>query len=275
MSELRGKIALVTGASRGIGRGIAQELGIAGATVYVSGRSVSDDATTEDLGGNVNSTAALVTSSGGIGIPVACDHTDDDAVLAVFEHIRRKQGQLDILVNNVWGGYEDFDAANFVAPFWEQPMWRWELMFDAGVRAHYTASRLGAALMIPRKQGLIVNISSGDEGKFRGQVLYDIAKTAVDRMAFGMALELRPHGIAALALHPGLTRTERVERFASSEELATSESPRYAGRAVVALATDTDMMRRSGGAYKTGQLARDYGFTDVDGTQPPPFIFGV
>ena len=274
MAELQGKIALVTGASRGIGRGIAQELGIAGATVYVTGRSVSDDSTTEDLGGSVNSTAELVTQSGGAGISVQCDHTRDDAVLALFERIRREQGRLDILVNNVWGGYEDFAAANFVAPFWEQPMWRWELMFDAGVRAHFTASRLAASLMIPRKQGLIVNISSGDEGKFRGQVMYDIAKEAVDRMAFGMALELRQHGIAALAIYPGLTRTERVMRYASAEELGTSESPRYAGRAIVALATDTEVMQRSGGAYKTGELALEYGFKDTDGTQPPPFTFG-
>ena len=274
MGDLRGKVALVTGASRGVGRGIAQELGVVGATVYVTGRSVRADATTEDLGGDVNGTAALVTRAGGIGIPAPCDHTRDDDVLALFERIRREQGQLDILVNNVWGGYEDFDAANFVAPFWEQPMWRWELMFDAGVRAHYTASRLAASLMIPRKRGLIVNISSGDEGKYRGQVMYDVAKAAVDRMAFGMAQELRQHGIAAIALYPGLTRTERVERFASEAELASSESPRYAGRAVVALALDDAMMERSGGAYKTGELAREYGFTDVDGTQPAPFSFG-
>ena len=117
MTDLRGKVALVTGASRGIGRGIAHEFGIAGATVYVTGRSVTDEATPEHLGGNVNSTAALVTQSGGTGIPVQCDHTRDDTVLALFERIRREQGQLDILVNNVWGGYEDFDAANFVAPF--------------------------------------------------------------------------------------------------------------------------------------------------------------
>ena len=274
MTNLQGKVALVTGASRGVGRGIAHELGVAGATVYVTGRSMTDDATTEDLGGTVNNTAALVTQSGGIGIPVPCDHTHDAAVLALFERIRREQGQLDILVNNVWGGYEDFDAANFVAPFWEQPMWRWELMFDAGVRAHYTASRLAASLMIPRKQGLIVNISSGDEGKYRGQVMYDVAKAAVDRMAYAMALELRQHGIAALAIYPGLTRTERVKRFVSAEELTNSESPRYAGRAVVALASDSALMERNGGAYKTGELAQDYGFTDIDGTQPPPFSFG-
>lgn len=273
MGDLRGKVALVTGASRGIGRSIAHELGIVGATVYVTGRSVNETATTEDLGGDVNGAAALVAQAGGIGIPVCCDHTLDGNVEALFERIRREQGRLDILVNNVWSGYERFDDADFGAPFWEQPLWRWDLMFAAGVRAHYTASRLAAPLMIPQGRGLIVNISSGDEGKYRGQVMYDTAKEATDRMAFAMAQELRHHGITALALYPGLTRTERVERFASAEELAESESPRYAGRAVVALATDTNVMQRSGGAYKTGTLAREYGFTDVDGSRPPPFTF--
>ncbi len=271
--NLRGKIALVSGASRGIGRGIAHELGIAGATVYVTGRSVSGGTTTEALGGDVNDAAALVTASGGVGIPVRCDHTSDRDVEALFERIRREHRRLDILVNNVWGGYERFGDADFVAPFWEQPLWRWELMFDAGVRAHYTASRLAVPLMIPQEQGLIVNISSGDDGKYRGQAIYDIAKTATDRMAFAMAQELRQYNIAALALYPGLTRTERVERFASPDELASAESPRYAGRAVVALAADSAVMRRSGRAYKTGALAREYGFTDIDGTQPAPFTF--
>ena len=275
MTELRGRIALVTGASRGVGRGIAQELGAAGATVYVTGRSTTDDETIEQLGGNVNSTAALVSESGGTGIAVRCDHTNDSEVEGLFERIRNEHGGLDILVNNVWGGYEQYDDDEFSTPFWEQPMSRWPLMFDAGVRAHYVASCLAVPLMLSKTNGLIINISAGDEGKYRGWVMYDTAKEAVDRMAFALSQELREHGVAALALHPGLTRTERVERFASPEELATSESPRYAGRAVVALATDPDVMRRSGGAYKTGQLAREYGFTDVDGTQPPPFVFGV
>ncbi len=274
MADLQGKVALVTGASRGVGRGIAHELGLAGATVYVTGRSVSDNATPEDLGGNINGTAALVTESGGIGVAVRCDHTVDAEVEAVFERIRRERGRLDILVNNVWGGYEWLGDEDFSVPFWEQPMWRWGLMFDAGVRAHYVASCLAVPLMIPQASGLIVNISAGDEGKYRGWVMYDTAKEAVDRMAFALAQELRPHGITALALYPGLTRTERVERFASPEELATSESPRYAGRAVVALGTDADVMDRSGGAFKTGELAREYGFTDADGTQPAPFKFG-
>ncbi len=274
MADLRGKIALVTGASRGIGRGIALELGVAGATVYVTGRSVSDDATPENLGGNINSAAKLVTERGGIGVAVRCDHTRDDEVEALFERIRKEQGRLDILVNNVWGGYERYGDEDFGAPFWEQPMWRWSLMFDAGVRAHYVASCLAVPLMMPQASGLIVNISAGDERKYRGWVMYDTAKEAVDRMAFALAQELRPHGIAALALYPGLTRTERVERFASPEELANSESPRYAGRAIVALARDANVMARSGGAYKTGELAREYDFRDVDGTQPPPFSFG-
>ena len=274
MTDLRGRIALVTGASRGIGRGIAHELGAAGAIVYVSGRSVSDDETTEQLGGNVNSTAALVTESGGTGIAVRCDHTNDSEVEALYERIRREKGRLDILVNNVWGGYEQYDDEEFSTPFWEQPMSRWSLMFDTGVRAHYVASCLAVPLMLPQTNGLIINISAGDEGKYRGWVMYDTAKEAVDRMAFALAQELQPHGITALALYPGLTRTERVERHSTPEELAYSESPRYAGRAIVALATDHDVMRRSGGTFKTGELAREYGFADVDGTQPPPFTFG-
>ena len=274
MADLRGKVALVTGGSRGVGRGIAHELGIAGATVYVSGRSAAGMPTTEALGGDVDATAALVSDAGGVGIAARCDHTNDAAVDALFARIRRERGRLDILVNNVWGGYERFADAEFAAPFWEQPMWRWRLMFEAGARAHLTASIAAAPLMISQRSGLIVNISSGDEGKYRGQLLYDVAKTAVDRMAFGMAHELRQYGVTALALYPGLTRTERVERFAEAAELARAESPRYAGRAVVALAADARVMERNGGAYKTGELAREYGFTDVDGTQPPPFSFG-
>ena len=273
MADLRGKIALVTGASRGVGRGIAHELGAAGAIVYVTGRSVRGAPATENLRGDVHDTADLVTQAGGIGIPVRCDHAQDAHVDALFARIRREQARLDILVNNVWGGYERYAHADFAAPFWQQPLWRWQLMFDAGVRAHFTASRAAAPLMIAQRSGVIIHISAGDEDKYRGQVMYDIAKAAVDRMAFATAQELRQHNVAVLALHPGFTRTERVERFASATDLATAESPRYAGRAVVALAADPAVIERNGGSYKTGALAREYGFTDVDGTQPPPFTF--
>ena len=268
MADLRGKIALVTGASRGVGRGIARELGAAGAIVYVTGRSIRGAPATENLRGDVDDTADLVTQAGGIGIPVRCDHTQDAHVDALFARIRREQSRLDILVNNVWGGYERYGDAAFDAPFWQQPLWRWQLMFDAGVRAHFTASRAAAPLMIAQRGGVIIHISAGDEDKYRGQVMYDVAKTAVDRLAFAESQELRPHGVAVIALHPGFTRTERVERFASA-----AESPRYAGRAVVALAADPAVIERSGGAYKTGALAREYRFADVDGTQPPPFTF--
>ena len=273
MADLRGKIALVTGASRGVGRGIAYELGAVGAIVYVTGRSVRGSPATENLRGDVSDTADLVTQAGGVGIPVRCDHTQDADVDALFARIRRERSRLDILVNNVWGGYERYGDAAFDAPFWRQPLWRWRLMFDAGVRAHFTASRAAAPLMIAQRAGVIIHISAGDEDKYRGQVMYDVAKTAVDRLAFAESQELRPHGVAVISLHPGFTRTERVERFASEADLVSAESPRYAGRAVVALAADPAVIERSGGAYKTGALAREYGFTDVDGSQPPPFTF--
>ena len=273
MADLSGKIALVTGASRGVGRGIAQELGAAGAIVYVTGRTIRNAPSTENLPGDVHATADLVTQAGGTGIPVQCDHAQDAHVDALFARIRRQHARLDILVNNVWGGYERYADAPFDAPFWRQPLWRWQLMFDAGVRAHYTASRAAAPLMIARRNGIIIHISAGDEDKYRGQVMYDVAKAAVDRLAFATAQELRPHNVAVLALHPGFTRTERVERFATPADLAAAESPRYAGRAVVALATDPAVLDRSGNAYKTGVLAREYGFADIDGTQPPPFTF--
>lgn len=140
MADLRGKIALVTGASRGVGRGIAHELGAAGAIVYVTGRSVRGAPSTENLRGDVHDAADLVTQAGGIGIPIRCDHTQDAEVDALFARIHREQARLDILVNNVWGGYERYADAAFDAPFWQQPLWRWQLMFDAGVRAHFTAA---------------------------------------------------------------------------------------------------------------------------------------
>lgn len=268
--DLGETVALVTGASRGIGRGIAHELGAAGATVYVTGRSTERDRT-DDLAGTVADTADLVTEAGGEGIAVRCDHTDDGAVQAVFERIETDAGRLDCLVNNAWGGYEGYDEAPFDAPFWDQPTERWDRMFDAGVRAAFVATKLATPLLFEGDDPLVVNVSAGDEGKFRGSVPYDVAKSAVDRMAVGMAHELRPHGVAVVGVYPGFTRTERVE--AATDRLEESESPRYTGRAIAALAGDQAKMDHSGGIYKTGTLARTYGFTDVDGSQPEPFSF--
>lgn len=269
--DLGETVALVTGASRGVGRGIAHELGAAGATVYVTGRSTAGDRT-EDLAGTVEGTADLVTSAGGTGIGVVCDHTDDSTVSALFDRIEAEHGALDLLVNCAWGGYEDYDEA-FDDPFWTQPTDRWDRMFDAGVRAAFVASQHAAGPMLDRDSGLLVNVSSGDDGKFRGSVPYDAAKTAIDRMTAGMAHELREHGVAAVVLYPGFARTERVlAEFEGVENVPEgTESPRYAGRAVVALAADPDVMARSGNIYKSGELAREYGFTDIDGTQPEPF----
>ena len=278
MNKLHGKVAVVTGASRNAGRGIALELGEAGATVYVTGRSVrGGKPTTANAVGNIDETAEMVTAGGGTGVPVQCDHAVDSEVEALFERVEQEQGRLDLLVNNVWGGYEDMEG--FGASFWEQPPWRWDKMFGAGVRAHFVASRFAVPLMLPHGQGLVVSTTFWDRDKYFPPLPYHLAKTAVNRMAYGMALELREHGIAAVALSPGWLRTEYILREYETDDLsahkidalATSESTRYVGRAVVALMTAPNIMDKSGCVLTVGDLAREYGFTDVDGRQVPPF----
>lgn len=266
-------MAVVTGASRGAGRGIAVVLGEFGATVYVTGRTIRGAAMRADLPGTtINDTAEQVAARGGVGIPVRCDHTADAEVEALFERVRHECGRLDILVNNVWGGYENYETADFDAPFWEQPLWRWDRMFAAGVRAHFTASRLAAPLMMARGQGLIVNTTFWDRGKALSNLPYDLAKTAVNRLAYVMALELRPHSVAVVALSPGWMRTEAVMAHEhTAEELRRTESVEYIGRAVTALAADPNVIEKSGRTLTVGDLAREYGFTDVDGRQPPAF----
>ncbi|XXY44161.1 SDR family NAD(P)-dependent oxidoreductase [Sorangium sp. So ce269] len=269
---LTGTVALVTGASRGVGRGIALGLGEAGATVYVTGRTAAEGEA--KLPGTVAGTAEEVTQLGGHGIAARCDHRDDEQTRAVVERIRAEQdGRLDVLVNNVWGGYEHFhDGTEFwkEAGFWAAPLSRWDTMFSAGVRAHYVASALSAPLMIARGRGLIVNISFIAAERDDMGVAYGAAKAACDRMAGAMAHELRPHGVAAVSLYPGLVRTEGVMRHASffGEQLKNSESPTFIGRAVAALAADPGVMERSGRVLVAAELAREYGFTDVDGAQP-------
>lgn len=281
MDEMNGKIALVTGASRGVGRGIAQELGAAGSIVYVTGRSTRGQSTRPDLPGTtIEDTADLVRDAGGQAIPVRCDHKDDEQVAALFARIASDHGRLDLMVNNIWGGYENYTSdAHFDRLFWEQPLWRWDGMFTAGVRAHFTASRLAAPLMMARKRGLIVHTTAWDRGKALTNVPYDVAKTAVNRLAYMTALELRPYNVAVLALTPGFVRTEAVlDAFEIDEAgwrdepgLARTESPHYAGRAVVALAADPAIMTRSGGVFTVSELAEEYGFRDVDGRRPKPF----
>jgi NAD(P)-dependent dehydrogenase (short-subunit alcohol dehydrogenase family) len=271
--RLRGKIAIVTGASRGAGRAIALVLGGEGATVYLTGRSTTAGPATEDLPGTIEETAAAVSVRGGKGIPVRCDHTVDGEVEALFERVRREEGRLDLLVNNVWGGYEEHPGEGFTAPFWEQPLRSWDRMFEAGVRAHFVASRLAVPLMLPRRQGLIINIVAWAFGDYLGNLYYDVAKAATIRMAYGMAQELRPHNITAVALAPGFMRTERVLAAHARDpfDLSATESPEYLGRAVAALAADVHVNYRSGSILTAGELAREYGFTDIDGRRPEPF----
>lgn len=285
--SLKDTVAVVTGASRGAGRGIALELGAAGATVYVTGRSVRGHHTPgydkylgklglSDAPGTIDDTAEEVARLGGTGIPVRCDHTDERDVHALFARVEREQGRLDLLVNNATGQHQEEIGA---MPFWEQPMSHWEGMFDKGVRNHILATRAAAPLFLRQRRGLIVGTTFWDRDRWAGSFFYDISKATLNRLAFAFAHELGPHGVASLAVSPGWMRTEWVlAHFGVTEEtwrdvpaLAPTETPRYVGRAVVALASDPRVMEKSGRPHRVGDLAREYGFTDVDGRQVPAF----
>jgi len=273
MDRLKNRIALVTGASRGVGKGIALGLGEAGATVYISGRTVEPGSGPMDLPGTIQETAEAVNRLGGIGIPVRCDHTDDHQVEALFEQIVREQNRIDLLVNSVWGGYERmFENNQFTwpYPFWMQPIWRWDAMFNSGVRAHYVASTFAAKHMVKRGSGLIINLSFWAAQKKIGNVAYGVSKAATDRMTSYMAEELKPHGVTVISIYPGLVRTESVMRSAAFLDLSNSESPQYIGRAVAALASDPEVMKRTGTVCVAAALGKEYGFDDIDGKQPVP-----
>ena len=269
MQRLQGKIAVVTGASRGAGRGIARVLGKEGAIVYVTGRSVRGEPTTLGRPGTIEDTAEEVTARGGIGIPVRLDHTDDAQVQALFERITQEQGHLDILVNNAWGGYEiDPDTE---LNFWEIELRHWDLMFDAGVRAQMTASYFAAPLMLPQRRGLIVN-TTWVLSRRHGHAFYEVAKIASHRLVASMADDLRPCGIAVIALSPGFMRGERMNL--SPEVAATAESTEYVGRAVAALAADPNVLEKTGRLLTVIDVAQEYGFTDIDGRLVSPFWEG-
>ncbi|ADV67853.1 SDR family NAD(P)-dependent oxidoreductase [Deinococcus maricopensis] len=273
---LTGTIALVTGASRGVGRGVALGLGEAGATVYVTGRTLSGrNPDLPRLAGSLEETAEEVTRLGGRGVAVRCDHRDDEQTRVAVERVRAEHGRLDVLVNNVWGGYEGLHAwdergRTWGAPFWTQPLSLWDEMFGAGVRAHYVTSSLCAPLLIEAR-GLLVNISFFAALRHRGteNIPYFLAKGADDRMALAMANHLRPHGVTAVSLYPGLVRTEGVLLAPEGAfEFSNSESPQFLGRVIAAFAGDAGRLERSGQVLVAAELAEHYGVTDVDGARP-------
>lgn len=256
MPRLKGQVALVTGASRGVGKGIALELCDAGAIVYITGRTAEDQKYIE-----------------GKGVALRCDHRDDRQVEAAFDRIMSEQGRLNILVNNVWGGYENMiEGGEFTWPlrFWQQPLWRWDAMFQAGVRANYVASRLAAQSMTRERSGLIISLSFWAAQKYIGNVAYGVSKAATDKMTADMSQELREFNVAAVTLYPGLVRTEKVMEAAEWLDLSNSESPQFVGRAVVALAADPRVIEKTGKVLIAASLAEEYGFTDIDGKRPRP-----
>ncbi len=283
MAALSGKIAVVTGATRGAGRGIACALGEAGATVYCTGRSVRGHSSPIGRAETVDETAELVSDLGGSGIAVRVDHTKPDDVRALFDRIKADQGgRLDILVNDVTGNHrlEFYPSRVDERPFWEHTLERELGALETGINGHFVASYYAAQLMAHRRAGLIVEIGDGNfVGYNNVGVAYSLTKNSAVVLAHLMAEELRPYSIAAVSLTPGFLRSEEIlDEFSVREEdwrsvpaLADSESPRYVGRAVVALASDSNVLRRTGNALSAGFLAQEYGFTDVDGTQPPGY----
>ncbi len=291
MKPLRDRIAIVTGASRGGGRGIAVELGAAGATVYVTGRT-SRGAPAPDyarlltemslpvIPGTIEDVAEEVTAAGGRGIAVCCDHGDPAQVRALVARVEGEAGRIDVLVNNAWGGHETLVGDELSKPFWELSLDHWRSMFDHGVRNHVVTCHAAAPVFARQQRGLIVTTTFWDRGTYiRGNLFYDLAKSTMNRLAFDVAEELRPHGVTSLAVAPGWMRTEIILAAFKTDEahwrdvppLARTESPRYLGRAVAALAADPDVHQKTGAVLMAGDLATEYGFTDLDGRVIPPF----
>ena len=272
MGSLTGKVAVVTGASRGIGKGIAVALAAEGATVYVTGRSV--DESDHDLPGTVGQTAAECDARGGKGVAVAVDHHDDGQVAALFDRVREEQGRLDILVNNAFALPEDLTDPG---GFWEKPLSNWQ-MVDVGVRSNYVAAWHAAKIMVPQGSGLIVAISGYVGVSYTYGTIFGTCKSAVDRMARDMAIELKPHGVASMSLWQGLTLTERAVRNLANipglEGRAATRpedacTPEFPGMVIAALASDPEVMQRSGGTFITAEVAKDYGIKDIDGKEIP------
>ena len=287
MQTLKGKVAVVAGATRGAGRGIACMLGELGATVYCTGRSsrrqpsvAPADRSDFTLAGRpetIEESAEMVTRYGGAGIPVRVDHSDEAQVKALFAQVRSEQGRLDILVNDIWGGDE---LTEWGKPFWELAPEKGFTMMQRAINTHIITSRYGAPLLVEQRQGLIVEITDGDTATYRGNFFYDLVKNMVIRMAYAMAEELRAYNVTALAVTPGFLRSEAMlEHFGVSEanwqegakkepHFIASETPYFVGRAVAALAADPNVLQKTGRVFSSWGLSDEYGFTDIDGRRP-------
>ena len=274
---LRDRVAVVAGATRGAGRGIARMLGAAGATVYCTGRSVRGRPATAGRPETIEETAEMVTAAGGRGIAVRTDHTVEDEVERLFARIRDEQNRLDVLVNDIWGG----DAlTEWGSPFWKLSTAQGLKLLERAVHSHIITSRHAAPLMVERNAGLIVEVTDGDTFGYRGNLFYDLAKNAVVRLAYAMAADLHAHRVTALAITPGFLRSEAVlDSLGVSEAnwrdavekdpyFAESETPCFVGRAIAALAADPDVAKKRGGLFSSWALAKEYGFTDLDGRRP-------
>ena len=273
MDSLKGKVAIVTGASRGIGKGTALGLAEYGATVYITGRNRKDETLPEFLRGtSIYRTAEEVTRLGGVGIAYECDHSRDDQVEALFERVMKEQGRLDILVNNAWGGgIHAVQEYFFGTPFWEQPVVLWDDNFNVGLRSNYVASRLAAKIMTVQKSGLIVNISFFGGRRYYNNVSYGVCKAAVDRLSADTAFELKEYGIPVVSLYPGQVCTEGMLEYAKynkSIDIMSMESPQFTGRCIAELSGDPDIMADTGKILITAELAEKYGFTDINGSKP-------
>ncbi len=277
MKPLEGQVAVVAGATRGAGRGIARMLGEAGATVYCTGRSVRGAPATPGRPETLEETAEQVTALGGRGIAVRVDHTVEDEVQALFARVRSGQGRLDVLVNDVWGG----DAlTEWGTPLWELDLAKGRTLLERSLWSHVVTARHGLPLMVERNRGLIVEITDGDFLGYHGQFFYDLAKSGAIRLAYAYSVELRKHAVTAVAVTPGFLRSEfMLEHFGVTEanwqdagkqdpHFLESETPAFVGRAVAALAADADVHRKNGKVFGSWTLAREYGFCDADGRRP-------
>jgi NAD(P)-dependent dehydrogenase (short-subunit alcohol dehydrogenase family) len=288
LKPLEGKIALVAGGTRGAGRGIAMELGTAGATVYITGRTTRKEISEYGRPETIEGTADLVNELGGVGIPVQTDHLVPEQVKALIEKIEKEQGRLDILVNDIWGGE---NLIEWDTPVWEHSLEKGLRMLRLAVDTHLITSHFALPLLIKNEGGLVVEMTDGtkeyNDNNYRVSMFYDLAKTSVNRMAKALSHELSPYKCTAVSVSPGWMRSEiMLEVFGVTEEnwregtakdphFAISETPRFVGRAVAALAGDEDRHELNGLSFSSGELAKKYDFYDLDGSQPDCFRYLV